>query len=69
MDKTTGVNVSKIRGLMAEHGETLKDLASKLNISKKALSDKLNNKTEFKVNEVQLIAAHYNVNTIIFLNY
>ncbi len=61
------VNVARIRGLMAEHGDTLGDLARKLNISYATLSHYINGRTEMRVNTVAQIAEIYKVSPISLL--
>ncbi|MCM1259663.1 MAG: helix-turn-helix domain-containing protein [Prevotella sp.] len=61
------MNISKLKGLMAEHGDTQEDIAKLLNIHVTSLYHKMKGKTEFKFSEVQIIASHYNVDINIFL--
>lgn len=68
MAKVNVINVSKIKGLMAEQNENIEILANYLKIHRNTLSDKLNLKTEFKVNEIKFLANHYNVSVNIFFN-
>ncbi len=66
MGKTSGVNVSKIRGLMAEHGETYQDLAKLLNVSERTLVNRMNGINEFKASEINELSKHYQVDNNYF---
>lgn len=55
------VNLNKIRGLMAEHGDTQKDLAEKLQISAVTLREYLKGRTVMRVDTVAKIAEIYGV--------
>jgi len=51
------LQISKIKGLMAEKGITQTTLAHQLNINRVTLSYKFNRKKKFKENEIGQIAA------------
>lgn len=55
------VNLSKIKGLMAEHGDTQSALAAKLEISENTLRNYLKGVTAMRVDTVGRIAAIYDV--------
>ena len=55
------VNLSKIKGLMAEHGDTQLKLAEKLGISEVTLRNYLKQETEMSVSTVGHIAKIYGV--------
>ena len=55
------VNLSKIKGLMAEHGDTQLKLAEKLGISEGTLRNYLKQETEMRVSTVGHIAKIYGV--------
>lgn len=55
------VNINKIRGLMAEHGDTQKSLAEKLNVSERTVWNYLTGKTSMRVDDIAKIAAIYDV--------
>lgn len=55
------VNLNKIKGLMAEHGDTQLDLAEKLGISENTLRHYFHQKTEMRVSMVGQIAEIYHV--------
>lgn len=61
------MNVFKLKGLMAEHGEKQEDVAKLLKIHVTSLYKKMKGKTEFKFSEVQILANHYKVDINIFL--
>lgn len=61
------MNIAKLKGLMAEHGDTQEDIAKLLNIHVTSLYHKMKGKTEFKFSEVQMLANHYKVDINIFL--
>ena len=52
------VNLSKIKGLMAEHGDTQLKLAEKLGISEVTLRNYLKQETEMRVSTVEIGRAH-----------
>lgn len=62
------MNIKKLKGLMAENNERLKDISKILNISVVATSKKLKGKSPFKFEEVKILSEHYNVDINIFLN-
>lgn len=53
------VNLNKIRGLMAEHGDTQKDLAEKLGVSVTTVGNYLNGKTKMTIEVIGKIAQIY----------
>ena len=54
------MNKSRLKGIMAFHGDTNKDLAELLGISEQSVSNKINeNGTEFKQGEIRIIADEY----------
>lgn len=55
------VNTAKIRGLMAEHGDTQAELAAKLGISENTLRHYLKGTSEMRVSQIGEIAKIYNV--------
>ena len=55
------VKLNKIKGLMAENGDTQKTLAAKLGISKQLISLKLTGKLAFSVEMLSQIAREYGV--------
>lgn len=61
------MNISKLKGLMAEHNETRKDVAKVLNISESAVKNKLLGKSKFYFEEIVALSKHYNVEINIFL--
>lgn len=56
------VNTSKLKGLMAEKGVKVTALASKMGISRQALTLKLNGKIRFSLKDVTAIAESLNLN-------
>ena len=61
------MNVNKLKGLMAEHGERQEDIAKLLNIHITTVNFKLQGKSEFKLSELKTLAEHYKVDINIFL--
>ena len=55
----------KVKGLMAENGLKQIDIAVELHISIVALQQKLNGKTDFKLDEIRQLARTFNVDFII----
>jgi len=51
----------KVKGLMAENGLKQIDIAVELGISLVALQQKLNGKTDFKLDEIRQLARTFNV--------
>ena len=62
------MNVKKLKGLMAEHGERQEDIAKLLKVHITTLNLKLQGKREFKFSEVATLADHYQVDINIFLS-
>lgn len=59
------MNKSKLRSIMALHGDTNRDLAELLGISEQSVSCKLNeNGTEFKQGEISKIKDKYNLSPV-----
>lgn len=54
------VNVMKIKGLMAENGDTQEDLAKKLGCSVATVGNYLTGKSEMRIATLNLIAQIYN---------
>lgn len=48
-----------LRYFISKNGDTIEALASYLGIGRVALSSKINNRSEFKQSEIQLIAKRY----------
>lgn len=61
------VNVAKIKGLMAEHGDTQEKLAQKLGVSPTTLRTYLKGRTPMRVDTIAEIAEIYNVSPLILL--
>jgi len=61
------MNVAKLKGLMAERGETQKDLAKILQCSTRTINNKINGKSEFTASELNTLSIHYSVGADIFL--
>ncbi len=56
------MNKALLRSVMALHGDTNKNLADYLGISEQSVSKKINeNDTEFKLGEIRMIKARYNL--------
>ena len=62
------VNLNKIRGLMAEHGDTQKDRAMKLGVSKQLINLKLVGKSPISVKMLGDIAHLYGVAAAALIN-
>lgn len=63
------VNLNKIKGLMAENGDTQKDLADKLGIADMTLRNYFNGRTIMRVDTVSKIAEIYNVAPLVLLTF
>lgn len=63
------VNLNKIKGLMAENGDTQKDLADKLGIADMTLRNYFNGRTIMRVDTVSKIAKIYNVAPLVLLTF
>ena len=50
-------NTLKLKGKIMERGMTIQSLADEMNITSVALSSKINNKSEFRVSEINTIVA------------
>lgn len=57
------VDTAKLRGRMAEKGETIASLAAKLGMHPNTLSRRLANSSEFSVKEVGLLSAELGIST------
>lgn len=55
------VNIAKIKGLMAEHGDTQKDLAAVLGCCVTSVGNYLTGKSQMKIDDIGNIAQHYQV--------
>lgn len=58
------VNVAKIKGLMAEHGDTQEALAKKLNITPATLREYLKGRSVMRIDTVAHIAEIYSVSPL-----
>ena len=58
------VNIAKIIGLMAEHGETQQDLARVLGCSVTTVGNYMTSKSVMRVDDVGKIAVHYEVSPL-----
>lgn len=58
------VNIAKIKGLMAEHGDTQKDLAAKLGVTRTTINNYVLGKTTVTLETANKIAAIYNVDPL-----
>lgn len=56
------INYAKLKGLMAERGLEVKQLAAILGISRQATSDKINGKTSISLTDAQTISKALNMN-------
>lgn len=63
------VNLNKIKGLMAENGDTQKDLADKLGVNKATVNNWLLGKTPVRLDTVNKIAGIYNVAPLVLLTF
>lgn len=61
MEKKNYINLSKIKGLRAEHGDTQEDLAAFLGLSLNGYQRKERGETDFKAVEIAMIALKYTV--------
>lgn len=57
------MNTSLLQGKMRENGDTIESLSSYLGISVSALNNKISKKTEFKRNEIMMIATRYSLSS------
>lgn len=60
------INLSKIKGLLAENDYSKKDLAILLNLSQNSIYKKLKGKVPFKLEEAKKISDLFNVSIDIF---
>jgi len=58
------VNIAKIKGLMAEHGDTQQDLAAKLGVTRTTINNYVLGKTTVTLETANKIAAIYNVDPL-----
>lgn len=56
------INYAKLKGLMAERGLTVVELAHILGVSRQSASDKVNGKTKISLTDAQTIAKALNMN-------
>ena len=63
------VNLNKIKGLMAENGDTQKDLADKLGVSAETARNYINGKVAMRVDTISKIAEIYNVAPLVLLTF
>lgn len=63
------MNIAKLKGLMAEHGETQQDIAKLLGITATAFAKKMKQPSRFKFDEVKILSQHYKVDINIFLKW
>lgn len=63
------VNLNKIKGLMAENGDTQKDLACKLGITDETLRNYFRGKTIMRIDTISKIAEIYNVAPLVLLTF
>lgn len=61
------VNTAKIRGLMAEHGDTQEDLAKKLGVSRVTVNNYLQGVSPISLKTATKIAQIYKVNPLILI--
>lgn len=61
------VNTARIRGLMAEHGDTQQDLAEKLGITPATLRGYLKGRQQMRVDTISEIATIYGVKPLYLL--
>lgn len=55
------MNANLLRSKMALHGDMQVDLAKELNITAMGLSNKMNQKTDFKQSEIDFISKKYDL--------
>ena len=53
------MNMNLLRYFMANHGDTQSDLAKALNLPQSALSARMNGKTDFRKDEIDVIRKRY----------
>lgn len=58
------VNIAKIKGLMAEHGDTQQSLADKLGVTRTTINNYVLGKTAITLETANKIAAIYNVDPL-----
>lgn len=63
------VNLNKIKGLMAENGDTQKDLADKLGIADMTLRNYFSGRTIMRIDTISKIAEIYNVAPLVLLTF
>lgn len=68
-DNQMQVNLNKIKGLMAENGDTQKDLADKLGIADITLRNYFKGRTVMRIDTVSKIAEIYNVAPLVLLTF
>ena len=62
------MNIRKLKALMVEYDNNRKQIAELLGINESTLKNKLSGKSDFKFNEVKLLADHFKVDINIFLD-
>ena len=62
------MNIRKLKALMVEYDNNRKQIADLLGINESTLKNKLSGKSDFKFNEVKLLADHFKVDINIFLD-
>lgn len=66
--KWYSANIPKIRGLLAEHGFTQKDLAVWLGCTERSVQNKMNGVTLFKEREIKIIMDTFDVHGDLIAN-
>lgn len=60
-EEVTVVNMNLLRYFMGEHGDKQSDLAKALDLPQSALSARMNGKTDFRKNEMEIIRKRYSL--------
>lgn len=55
------VDTNYFKYVMKKNGDNMESLAASLNISRTSLSQKINNKQDFKLSEIYTICKKYNI--------
>lgn len=61
------MNINKLKAIMAENGAVQSDIAKLLGVSERCISNKMKERTEFKVSQLIKIANYFSVEPSIFL--